>query len=335
MNVNFLGIVAADWGFLQTYCLFLSAVAIAAGFYIRFWQRLQNIFLAEITVPSGFGVLLPFCFSFLIIFAEYSFADVSAIAVLIVATAIYWFDDFLKISAAYRIFITIFAGLILAGLQSTTLSLLPVTVFFGYSCLFVGSFLVFVNMLNFQDGADLNLVSILLPFFLTAAFTDLSTQKLNDIALMSCSFIAVFAIFNSRKNTLYFGDCGCFAAGYVICILLFDSLDNPKIVQFSAAITLPLIDFFVVILYRIARRDNLLERHYLHLYQRIQKRWGGFWYLVPQLAYVTSCNVILVYLETMPNYSLMVGFAALGLLALLTYAALTLFVSRYPKGLGQ
>jgi hypothetical protein len=54
-------------------------------------------------------------------------------------------------------------------------------------------------------------------------------------------------------------------------------------------LALPAFDVFFVLLIRIREKHDLLTRNYLHLYQRLNRRYAGFGYLLPQIMNALLC----------------------------------------------
>ena len=62
-------------------------------------------------------------------------------------------------------------------------------------------------------------------------------------------------------------------------------------------IFLPIIDVTYVILLRLKLKENLLERNYLHLYQLLQSKYSGKWYLLTNVANSCFCLALLQIFE--------------------------------------
>jgi UDP-N-acetylmuramyl pentapeptide phosphotransferase/UDP-N-acetylglucosamine-1-phosphate transferase len=267
--------------FAPGFCLLL----VLAGFaYRRLWLRRPG----ATTTPKGFGALLPF----FLLATGWLFDDPAALmgvyAVTCIGTAIYWWDDiFGDLSRRIRLGLQFFGGCAVGALM--------LHVPLGWSASLIAACIgagvvnvILVNAINFFDGADLNsstmtlLVAVLLIAF---SFTPFVTA-----ALMIAAFILAFMAWNHVPNRLWFGDSGCYA---VAC--LSTAIFVYMLAQGENANLLPLVpvawavfDAFVVFIIRVSAREDLLSRNFHHLYQKMQQRFGGWYYLLPQFANVAA-----------------------------------------------
>lgn len=262
-----------------------AGTLLAAGAYRAIWKR-----SGDQRTPTGFGFILA---PLLLLAAWLGGATIPLLAIfaaILIATMIYWFDDLMGLSAWIRVWIAAGTGMAVAlGLllyaDYPPLVLATLAFFSGFVA--VG----LVNMVNFQDGADLNLSLFII---LTACFTVLhaSVDGLWSWIGWVCLAVAVpFSLVNARPNSLYFGDSGSFAFGLLLTIMgvafLFGDAPPPPEAAIPAA--LPFVDAFWVTMIRIRIRQRFTVRHYFHLYQRLQRDLGGHFYLIPQIANALLC----------------------------------------------
>ena len=151
-----------------------------------------------------------------------------------------------------------------------------------------------VNVLNFYDGADLNLCLLILISGLILFFSDnFSNENFKNLGSILISFSLGFGIMNSRPKKIYLGDAGSFAiATIMIFIFIFSIFENryfPE--EFLCLLALPIFDVLYVLLIRIIKKHNLLSRNYLHLYQRLQIKYGYFYYLIPLIINFISTSI--------------------------------------------
>jgi hypothetical protein len=59
--------------------------------------------------------------------------------------------------------------------------------------------------------------------------------------------------------------------------------------EVAIPVALPAFDVFFVLVKRIREKHDLLTRNYLHLYQRLNRCYKGFGYLLPQLVNTVLC----------------------------------------------
>ena len=129
-----------------------------AGFvYRRVWSKLRG---PEVT-PSGFGVRLAFVLLGAAAVAGISFELMASMIVISIAAACYWLDDIIELSAQIRILISFVVGVAIVCAFFNWSSAYSLLFIFGI-CLAAGFVnVVFTNIVNFYDGADLNLATFI------------------------------------------------------------------------------------------------------------------------------------------------------------------------------
>ena len=237
--------------------------------YIKIW----NNFSAKI--PTGIGILLIFPCYFL--YMEHNLQYVSII-ILLTFSLIYFFDDLLEINFFYRILLQIFASVVIYFSFITEVNFI---IFFSNLLIF----LVLVNTLNFQDGEDLNIATLLIIIFSIFYFCSKSLF-IQNTALMILIFLISFSIFNIKKNYLYFGDSGCYFLSIIFFLFIYDEMQNSLLIKsLISTILLPIIDVIYVVIYRIFKKQDILSRNYLHLYQILAKKCGSKIYVLPNILF--------------------------------------------------
>ena len=269
------------------YAAAVVVLTIAAGLaYRRVWVRARG----DGTTPTGFGALLALVMPGAALVSQASTELIVSLAIIAVVTAIYWLDDLISLSARLRLFISLLAGIgigaaWLVGDGLSPLILVAALILAGIVCV------VLTNMVNFCDGADLNLASFIA---LTAAMILLYTPPTHDwvpVAVATLAFILPFAVINSRPRTLYLGDSGSFAFAGLLTAMAVAFVENVANIAPEAAIpaALPTLDVAYVFAIRLIEKHDLMTRNYLHLYQRLNRRYRGFGYLLPQFVNVALC----------------------------------------------
>lgn len=270
--------------------LFVVAVSIftfAAGLaYRRIWSRSRS----DGVTPTGFGVLLAPVMLGAALITNATAPLIISLAIVGLVTAIYWIDDLVHLSARLRILISFLAGIgialaYLSGVGLGWPALLVASL--GAGCLCV----VLTNMVNFCDGADLNLASFIV---LTSTMILLFSPADRDwvpVSVGALAFILPFGVMNSRPRTIYLGDSGSFAFAGLLTAMAVAFFQNVANLAPEAAIpaALPTLDVAYVFAIRIIEKHDLLTRNYLHLYQRLNRRHKGFGYLLPQFINVALC----------------------------------------------
>jgi UDP-N-acetylmuramyl pentapeptide phosphotransferase/UDP-N-acetylglucosamine-1-phosphate transferase len=265
--------------------IFAACVAIvtlaAALIYRRLWIRLRG----TLVTPTGFGAFLALALLAGSMVLRMPGNVVIAFSVIVAATAVYWLDDLRELSARLRMALSFATGSAVCGLLLPGDGDLPMWVILG-ACLAAGGLnVVLTNIINFYDGADLNLATVI-------ALTAGGILLLSDgspamtVSAVACfAFIAPFAVLNSRPRSIYLGDAGSFAFASLVTMMAIIYLRGGDELPPTVAIplALPAFDTFYVFCVRMIEKHDLLTRNYLHLYQKVNVHRPGFLYLVPQI----------------------------------------------------
>ena len=235
--------------------------------YSKVWKRFR------VDTPTGSGIILLFPLS--LIFFQLNI-NINLYFILLTLILVYYCDDLFGLNYRIRIFLQCCASLILYYLYFE----------FYYSNLFFIIFLLFpflVNVLNFQDGRDLNISLILFLVFLAIKITT-DNSIINQVSLITIILIILFSFFNKEKNNIYLGDSGCYAASVLIFTIIFLEIENLNLIKSVISILIfSILDVLFVLLYRIYKKENLLTRNYYHIYQFAFKENKYFLYLLPNL----------------------------------------------------
>lgn len=260
------------------------------------YQILWKIFDPN-NVPTGFGVFIALGLLISCFYANGPFPIAASLILILVFGSAYWLDDVITLKPAYRIALMVSCGSALALLAFffSTKTFFSPSIILALVLLAVVLEILFVNVTNFYDGADLNLATLigLETVFLTVYLVKDDWSILLNITVLS--FVLAFSLFNKNKNCLYLGDAGSFVfSSYMLLMgLHYWLLTAPVSVEFLIPLALPCLDVFYVIIRRIHSGENLLTRNYMHLYQRLQIKFSGLWYLLPQLINALLCATIL------------------------------------------
>ena len=220
-------------------------------FYIKIWKKFKR------STPTGIGIFLIFHLFFYIMISEY---PLFYFIFLVMSSFFYYLDDLITINFKWRILIQILTPIII---YFSTNHIFGINTFI----LIILFFFIMVNTLNFQDGEDLNIGILLFMVFLSFYLysTDLFIKKTSGLILM---YFIAFVIFNMKKNFLYLGDAGCYISSIIISLFMINDFNNHLLLKvFLSIICFPVIDIFFVQFYRIYKKENLLSRNYLHIYQ--------------------------------------------------------------------
>tara|TARA_A100001015_G_scaffold158328_1_gene175717 strand:- start:2492 stop:3364 length:873 start_codon:yes stop_codon:yes gene_type:complete len=251
--------------------------------YIHVWYKFLD------KVPTGIGIVLIVPCYFLYFEEQLYFLSTFLI---LTFTFIYFLDDLKGIHFLWRIMLQILSSVVI---------FFSVSFDGNYIFLILNLFfiLVLVNVLNFQDGEDLNISTLLIMIFGVFYFyADLEfIKKTSQIILL---FLISFSFFNFKKNFLYFGDSGCYLISIIIALFAYSEMNNAILIKLLISVIIfPVIDVFYVIGYRILNKENLLTRNYLHIYQIIAQKINSKLYLLP--------NMILSFLNIFISFYIPLG----------------------------
>jgi len=200
---------------------------------------------------------------------------------IIALSLIYFIDDLFGLNPFIRILIQFISGFIILmfffNLDDFLKFYLLISVLLGFWNIFL------TNVINFNDGNDGNVGFLILSISICLLFYNFSNEINNYIIFYLLLFIIIFLFFNFYFTKFYFGDSGCFAFSMLINYLLITECiinKNYFFLVFLSPLIFLSIDVIFVILYRIAKGQDLLKRNYLHLYQLIQIKYGGYYYLL-------------------------------------------------------
>ena len=237
--------------------------------YIKIWKEISK----KTPTGVGFFLIIPLLY-FLFEFDLKLFYSIS----LILFSFIYFFDDLIGLNFLWRILIQILTSVIIY------FSFLD-EFFFIQFFLIVSLFFILTNSLNFQDGKDLNITILLFMIFLAFYFFSLNLV-IKNVSELILIYLLIFSIFNGKKNNLYFGDAGCFVSSILIFLFIINDIENLLLVKVILSIIFfPILEIFLVNLYRIYKKENLLSRNYYYIYQILAKKIKYKLYLLPNIVF--------------------------------------------------
>ncbi len=190
-------------------------------------------------------------------------------------------DDVLALSAKFKFGIMLIlctAGVGLIGypsnlpLGSMTLNLPPIVGFLG-AVLWV---FVVTNAVNFMDGANGLITNTLIIASVALGLVGLSQGSVLSaflLGVLAVSFLGFLPYNQRRQAKVFCGDTGALVAGFVFAMasLSVTSVStNGSMLYLGPLLILPLLaDVLLTLASRARRRQNLLQAHRDHLYQRL------------------------------------------------------------------
>ena len=250
------------------------------------WLRLRN----DGVTPTGFGAFIAPIMLGAALISNATTELVASLLIVTFSTAIYWFADIVHLSARTRIVVSFLSGAAIAfvylqggGFEWPML----IAMLFATGCVCV----ILTNMVNFYDGADLNLATFVALTAAVILYFTPSHREWAPVALAVLAFILPFGVMNSRPRTIYLGDSGSFAIAGVLTMMVVAFFQDFSSIAPEAVIpaALPALDVAYVFALRIIEKHDILTRNYLHLYQRLNRRYKGFGYLLPQIVNTALC----------------------------------------------
>jgi len=281
--------------------LMIIFTAAATYFFGKVYIFLWNNTKLLATTPSGFGVLLPlFVLISMVIISHTSAVLLVSILIIFISGLIYWMDDVVHLPPLFRILIAFSSGAVLFLSASpeglfTHFELLVLTITCGIFSIGL------TNVANFYDGNDLNLAAmIFLTGIILLFFSETSISEFGNIGAVMVGFAIGFGWINRIPLSLYLGDSGAFVLALLFTFFLINYVLNLSYVpaELMLVMALPVLDVFYVLLIRLYCKHDLLSRNYLHLYQRIRIRFGGFVHLIPQFINVGALLLLAYWIES-------------------------------------
>jgi UDP-N-acetylmuramyl pentapeptide phosphotransferase/UDP-N-acetylglucosamine-1-phosphate transferase len=235
--------------------------------YIKIWKAISK------NIPTGIGI----CFLLPLIYFGLEFdLKLFYLIILILFSLIYFIDDLVGLNFLWRVLIQILTSIVLYFLFFIEINFIQL----GLITLI---FFISINTLNFQDGEDLNIATLLIIIFLVFYFFS-SIPIIKNISELILLYLLIFGILNKKKKNLYFGDVGCFISTILIFLFIIKDIKNLLMMKVVLSVILfPILETFIVNLYRIYKRENLLTRNYYYIYQIIAKKTKYKLYLFPNI----------------------------------------------------
>ncbi|WP_207536408.1 MraY family glycosyltransferase [Desertivirga arenae] len=245
----------------------------------------------RITIRGG-GIIFPI--AVLLWFVQSGFQFQWFVLGLVLISTISFVDDITSLKSGVRsIFQFLAVGLLLYNLDLS----IP---FYYYPVLFI-MIVGTKNAYNFMDGINgitgayslITLVSLLIVNQYHSQFTS------NSLIISAILALLVFNFFNFRKKAKCFaGDVGSVSIAFIILFLIIQLIRETHNYAFVLLLMVYGLDTVTTILFRVIRRENILEAHRSHFYQflanekKIPHLFVSFLYAITQLI----INLILIYL---------------------------------------
>lgn len=218
---------------------------------------------------------------------------------LVLVAGVGWLDDHRPLSPWLRLAVQALAALVLAwAVHRTTGSGLSTAVAFGLA-------MVLVNVWNFMDGID-GLAASQAAIAAAALAWALGSGPWAWLAIALVAGVAGFLPFNFPKATIFLGDVGSGALGYVLAMLIVAAGLWGRTHWFLLLLPVSafLIDAGFTLVMRMLRGERWWAAHVQHAYQLWARRRGG--HVLVTWAYATFSLLsvaLMLFASTLPETS--------------------------------
>jgi len=245
----------------------------------------------EVTIRGG-GIIFPIA---LLLFPLYfGTANIWFLTGLFLISAISFADDIRHVNNKLRLIIHLAA----VGLLFYQLNLFGLS---WYLILFAFFFTIgTINAVNFMDGINgitggyglITLVTLLAINNYVVEFTD------SNLLMTAVIAVVVFNLFNFRKKAKCFaGDVGSVSLGFILVYFILSLILKTENFTYILLLLVYGLDVVTTIIFRLIRKENVLEPHRSHFYQylfndrRVSQIIVSLLYIALQLV----INILLIY----------------------------------------
>ena len=305
------------------YFIVLFISGILTYFSAKIYKVIFNYKNKKISVPTGFGFTLPILLISILTIFKFDYLNINiykSIFIILIGGLLYLIDDLKGLSPAIRLFISSISGIILLNQNN-----LYEYNSFNIALLYIFSVLILcllTNVLNFYDGADLNLTTTIFLFGCCL----LKYKFLLFYSSVLIGYTIGFGLLNKKSNSIYLGDSGSYVFASIIFLIFTSSFFESNFIPLASIYPLifPIIDVLFVLVIRIKKKHNLLSRNYLHIYQRININYKSFLYLLPQFIHL----ILALYIDFILNSFGVVNKLQITLFVSTIYSPLFYFFTR-------
>lgn len=197
-------------------------------------------------------------------------------------------------------------------------------------------FIGWINAFNFMDG--INGITVLYALVAIGSFSILPVNESSLPLLITMGLSClVFGFFNVRtKAKTFAGDVGSISMAVFLGYFLFKTIVETGQIGYMLFFSIYGVDAIITILYRIKRRENILEAHRSHLYQYLANELGHSHIAISVLYAVLQLvvNGILIYLDQQGKLSIFVSLLFLLVLTFLYLVVRAFVVRKIPSKKG-
>ena len=251
------------------------------------------IFLLEDTLNNDWKLIFGFCFLLSIVSFLDDIKNINAkirlaFQIFCVFSSLYLFKDQLNIFIRSSEFLIIFNGI-----ESLGLGLI--------FCFLVMIWVWIINMFNFMDGMDgitsvqISSLSILTNFL---AILGLIEESFIYFSLILLTISFAFYSVNNPPSKIFLGAVGSIPLGFIVgFIVIYNMITFNLILPFLIIMFYYLQDSIATIILRFLKKENLLQAHTSHFFQKMLRKGFSHDYVLKKIIYLHSILLILAILS--------------------------------------
>jgi UDP-GlcNAc:undecaprenyl-phosphate GlcNAc-1-phosphate transferase len=241
---------------------------------------------SNLTIRGG-GIIFPMAFVIYLLY--FGSSSIYFLCGLFLISLISFADDVKPVNSKLRLII----HLIAVGFLFLELDLFGLT---WYLMLFAFFFAIgTINAVNFMDGINgitggYSLITLITLWMINNYIVMFTNSNLILISLIS---VAVFNLFNFRNKALCFaGDVGSVSIGFILVYFILALILKSQNFNYILLLLAYGLDVVTTIIFRLIRKEDVLEAHRTHFYQHLYNNRG-----IPQL----TVSFIYIFLQFILN----------------------------------
>lgn len=226
-----------------------------------------------------------------------------------ILTVISFIDDIYSVKRRYRLglhFIAVVLLLIQWDLFSMNWYVLPVAIIF---------IIATINAYNFMDGINgilgaYSLVVLGSLYYIDNYMVDFTNENLIIVSILA---VLVFNFFNFRTRAKCFaGDVGSVSMAFLVVFLVGQLILTTGNLAFVFLLLIYGLDTSITVLFRVIRKENIVEAHRTHFYQYLanERNWSHLTVSVLYAIVQLAVSVIVLYFINLKSILPILGVVA-------------------------
>ncbi len=216
----------------------------------------------KVTIRGG-GIIFPVAILLYSLYAGFTYPYF--LFGLLIISFVSFIDDISELSSKIRILFHLVAVTLL--FYQTSVFSLPVYWILLASVFVIGT----INAINFMDGINgitggYGLITLATLYYINSSVA-LNFTSVNFL-IVAISAVLVFNFFNFRtKAKCFAGDVGSVSLAFIIVFFITQLVMKTENINYLLLLLLYGLDAFTTIIFRIIRKENILDAHRSHFYQ--------------------------------------------------------------------